>query len=111
DDQPDCVFQAEDGLRDRLVTGVQTCALPISRPDSSGVLRLETRNEAIETHYLNQLELLEARGAPDEFMVSDHQGHVVAVREPEEIGRASCRERVEIPGCAVARTRNREVTP
>jgi len=24
------------------------------------VLRLETRNEAIETHYLNQLELLEA---------------------------------------------------
>ena len=23
-------FQAEDGIRDRLVTGVQTCALPIS---------------------------------------------------------------------------------
>ena len=23
------VFQAEDGIRDRLVTGVQTCALPI----------------------------------------------------------------------------------
>ena len=22
-------FQAEDGIRDRLVTGVQTCALPI----------------------------------------------------------------------------------
>src|SRR5687767_15313897 len=28
-----CVFffQAEDGIRDKLVTGVQTCALPISR--------------------------------------------------------------------------------
>src|SRR2546425_6555189 len=27
-------FQAEDGIRDKLVTGVQTCALPISwRPD------------------------------------------------------------------------------
>src|SRR5699024_11792483 len=26
------VFQAEDGIRDRNVTGVQTCALPISRP-------------------------------------------------------------------------------
>ena len=28
---PICVFffQAEDGIRDRLVTGVQTCALPI----------------------------------------------------------------------------------
>src|SRR5207248_3746944 len=29
-------FQAEDGIRDRTVTGVQTCALPISRV--SGVL-------------------------------------------------------------------------
>ena len=25
----DFFFQAEDGIRDRLVTGVQTCALPI----------------------------------------------------------------------------------
>src|SRR2546425_7644606 len=25
-------FQAEDGIRDKLVTGVQTCALPISNP-------------------------------------------------------------------------------
>src|SRR5207247_6236040 len=25
-------FQAEDGIRDPLVTGVQTCALPISQP-------------------------------------------------------------------------------
>src|SRR5205823_8559855 len=25
-------FQAEDGIRDKLVTGVQTCALPISLP-------------------------------------------------------------------------------
>src|SRR5699024_11508801 len=25
-----CFFQAEDGIRDRNVTGVQTCALPIS---------------------------------------------------------------------------------
>src|SRR5699024_11756220 len=27
-------FQAEDGIRDRNVTGVQTCALPISSPVS-----------------------------------------------------------------------------
>src|SRR5699024_11311538 len=26
-------FQAEDGIRDRNVTGVQTCALPISSPN------------------------------------------------------------------------------
>src|SRR5215204_4172897 len=29
-------FQAEDGIRDHCVTGVQTCALPISPPGSSG---------------------------------------------------------------------------
>src|SRR5207247_7077099 len=28
-------FQAEDGIRDPLVTGVQTCALPISRMNDS----------------------------------------------------------------------------
>src|SRR5207247_5557314 len=28
-------FQAEDGIRDPLVTGVQTCALPISRWSTS----------------------------------------------------------------------------
>src|SRR5260221_2161982 len=28
-------FQAEDGIRDHCVTGVQTCALPISERDSS----------------------------------------------------------------------------
>src|SRR5699024_11403850 len=27
-----CFFQAEDGIRDRNVTGVQTCALPICYP-------------------------------------------------------------------------------
>src|SRR3989449_11045796 len=29
-------FQAEDGIRDVAVTGVQTCALPISRSSSTG---------------------------------------------------------------------------
>src|SRR5690606_39802871 len=31
----DFFFQAEDGIRDFHVTGVQTCALPISRPEVS----------------------------------------------------------------------------
>src|SRR2546430_13241162 len=30
-----CFFQAEDGIRDLTVTGVQTCALPICRLDRS----------------------------------------------------------------------------
>src|SRR5438874_9765374 len=29
-------FQAEDGIRDLYVTGVQTCALPISARDAAG---------------------------------------------------------------------------
>src|SRR2546425_822529 len=33
-------FQAEDGIRDKLVTGVQTCALPISRSGRVGELRI-----------------------------------------------------------------------
>src|SRR5699024_9353877 len=43
--RPACfLFQAEDGIRDRNVTGVQTCALPISPlcslPKSLEILRL-----------------------------------------------------------------------
>src|SRR5205823_8621404 len=32
-------FQAEDGIRDKLVTGVQTCALPISSPSLKSRIR------------------------------------------------------------------------
>src|SRR5687767_15766364 len=46
-------FQAEDGIRDKLVTGVQTCALPISWIEDrnalaleSGELRVDDRNGA-----------------------------------------------------------------
>src|SRR2546425_3397134 len=35
-------FQAEDGIRDKLVTGVQTCALPIS------VVALERRTQVLD---------------------------------------------------------------
>src|SRR5258708_10447485 len=37
-------FQAEDGIRDDLVTGVQTCALPIS-----SLARGYARGEAVDT--------------------------------------------------------------
>src|SRR5699024_11908381 len=36
-------FQAEDGIRDRNVTGVQTCALPICRPGPDFPLWLSAR--------------------------------------------------------------------
>src|SRR3989441_4468848 len=37
-------FQAEDGIRDKLVTGVQTCALPISDGAAHGVRRRDPRS-------------------------------------------------------------------
>src|SRR5256885_8495967 len=40
-------FQAEDGIRDYKVTGVQTCALPIFRNESSS--NLQTHLQAIST--------------------------------------------------------------
>src|SRR2546425_9268338 len=41
-------FQAEDGIRDKLVTGVQTCALPISakRAEIPPVSEVPTRNRS-----------------------------------------------------------------
>src|SRR5207249_6534309 len=39
-------FQAEDGIRDRNVTGVQTCALPISRSRSSRVTTAPRRRSS-----------------------------------------------------------------
>src|SRR5258708_15730790 len=38
-------FQAEDGIRDDLVTGVQTCALPIYAERISGQIRVDSQHE------------------------------------------------------------------
>src|SRR5262249_57488480 len=69
-------FQAEDGIRDWSVTGVQTCALPISV--------LDERALAIEREEIERL----AKDRDDEQAILD--------RNVYEIGRASCRERGEI---------------
>ena len=67
-------FQAEDGIRDWSVTGVQTCALPIT--DVLGHLDVVVRALALEVG---------ARGLVE---------HVGPGRLERQIGRASCRERV-----------------
>src|SRR5207244_7730048 len=41
-------FQAEDGIRDDLVTGVQTCALPISPPCGGEVAARRAASKAGE---------------------------------------------------------------
>src|SRR3989454_12824223 len=40
-------FQAEDGIRDYKVTGVQTCALPISRADAGVAARTDADREEV----------------------------------------------------------------
>src|SRR5690625_6604609 len=73
-------FQAEDGIRDGHVTGVQTCALPIS------VLR---KHAAFVRD-------------GDGFRVRDlgslNGTYIGKERVDEKIGRASCRERGEMQG-------------
>src|SRR5687767_15413950 len=52
-------FQAEDGIRDKLVTGVQTCALPIW-PDGS--LELDGIFTSNESNTLALLRVLQSSG-------------------------------------------------
>src|SRR6266498_2188574 len=68
-------FQAEDGIRDADVTGVQTCALPISHRNRLGEIRIA------DDH---------CDGAAADRIAEHHE----ACRKPAKIGRASCRERV-----------------
>src|SRR5690606_39535958 len=86
-------FQAEDGIRDFHVTGVQTCALPI----------LQTASEFLANRRLVDF-VLTANGVDPETVTNDFMKQVFAsdLSDPEsfvnlqdEIGRASCRERVE----------------
>jgi hypothetical protein len=48
-------------------------------PTADGRVILNIRNEALETHYINHLELLEVRHAASEHAVPDQTGHAVAV--------------------------------
>src|SRR5690606_40092070 len=89
-------FQAEDGIRDFHVTGVQTCALPIWLDGAAADRRVypaidlgrsSTRNEALltseaEARIMNRIRRSHTNGAS------------------LEIGRASCRERGEGAGGA-----------
>lgn len=61
------------------------------RPDSNGVIRIDVRNEALETHYIDQLELLEVRHAADETVMPAPRGTPVAVRN--QMAPTSARDR------------------
>src|SRR5699024_11283518 len=75
-------FQAEDGIRDRNVTGVQTCALPISRCGPASVRPASCSNRG--------------RAASCDPMIEGLMfGSKVSSGASGQIGRASCRERGE----------------
>src|SRR5687767_15468928 len=90
-------FQAEDGIRDKLVTGVQTCALPIS----TLVLSVASESNINNTlHFEQPKELLQSQscGRTNLFR-SVRRGinpNLCAIASSCKIGRASCRERVWI---------------
>src|SRR5699024_11493638 len=85
-------FQAEDGIRDRNVTGVQTCALPIS----NWQLPIKMMNLI-----LRLIERFATRQVRWGFVMRSRQDGSSSSGgggRPAEIGRASCREREEIRG-------------
>src|SRR2546421_2550375 len=84
-------FQAEDGIRDLIVTGVQTCALPISAGTlpGAGTIRFAARSHRRRTHRQGQGPRALCR--PPLPRGRRRTGRASA---RTEIGRASCRERV-----------------
>src|SRR5690348_17393348 len=87
-------FQAEDGIRDGRVTGVQTCALPIFACRSAVVVARARAAAAART-----VGHRAARTATDRRSRNGRRAEAATaaahrVRADCEIGRASCRERV-----------------
>src|SRR5688500_20101225 len=96
-------FQAEDGIRVYKVTGVQTCALPIS---SLTVCATSVR-VSVSGLYCNAIT---ARTAADSASRRT-KPHLARRGEKGKIGRASCRERVWIAiGAVSCRTSRTTVT-
>src|SRR5256886_13014039 len=83
-------FQAEDGIRDWTVTGVQTCALPICQIATAHTFF----NIGISLVFLPFTPL--AARAIEALVPDDQQGDSPFRTRyvDEQIGRASCRERV-----------------
>src|SRR5262249_58921823 len=87
-------FQAEDGIRDWSVTGVQTCALPISyTPCRAAGLQLARRARLSPA--------TDAEDWPTDCADAPHRRR--------QIGRASCRERgqISVGGGSVRKERAR----
>src|SRR5256884_4196566 len=83
-------FQAEDGIRDVAVTGVQTCALPICADEPGGYAG-RTRGATQESQWSgSRSDEADASPGSRERGAKPERGSGTF----PEIGRASCRERV-----------------
>src|SRR5258708_26975449 len=84
-------FQAEDGIRDDLVTGVQTCALPIYPPlvDHAAEDAPEPSHRSTPPHPPPR-----DPQAADARSIAAHRHVTNGWLTARQIGRASCRERV-----------------
>src|SRR5205807_6408695 len=89
-------FQAEDGIRDYKVTGVQTCALPISDRVERGALGGDVdRDGDGEQALVAEFEALRAAHGARRLRADDRRGGELAEGERgdlAQIGRASCRK-------------------
>src|SRR2546430_9846072 len=92
--QPVFFFQAEDGIRDLTVTGVQTCALPIySTPVPRKSARsLDSTSGASDRERGTSSRVDPCASGPTPAHPGTHPASAPA--SAREIGRASCRERV-----------------
>src|SRR6266542_6548905 len=83
-------FQAEDGIRDATVTGVQTCALPISAPGRSR--RRQRLQQSPRTGVLDRRDTaavpLKRRGASRQGPRRQHAWHLVGSAADAEVPRA-----------------------
>src|SRR5207244_10320711 len=90
-------FQAEDGIRDDLVTGVQTCALPICKLTRRvRRCRRNARRVCLRVSTLLVLRVFDTTtcwSCPWVFQSAAAQGRAFG-----EIGRASCRARAGAAG-------------
>src|SRR5205823_9280156 len=91
----DFFFQAEDGIRDKLVTGVQTCAFrsrAVAVGDAILFASAEIDERTEERRVEPAIRIVLARGSDGERQkIRDAEDDRAA--HDEEIGRATCRER------------------
>src|SRR5699024_11673627 len=89
-------FQAEDGIRDRNVTGVQTCALPISDGTPKNKANETTPNIAVKIKLICQLNtstILPLITGPNKAPIVINAAKVPIARSEERRVGKECRSR------------------